>query len=305
MYATPLSRLIEQSIDRLDRTLAGGMPHSAEVISRWMQQLAPNGQRADYFKHPLAFPSLLLPWWVNGWLEGTPNLALQRDLAYSTINGYYHVRLIDNVMDGEATLEPRLLPALNFFHTQFQSIYTRYFPAEHPFWVQFETFWLHSADTALKEATTPVLNEALFWQLSAQKVCAAKIPVAAVCHHCNQPEQVQPWAALIDRLGGWHQFFNDLFDWHRDLAIENTTWFLSEAARRKQLDEPVAAWVAREGFFWGIDKLGEWMAKLQVQAEQLACEPLTVYLQQRRKMLTDAAKQAGPGLQLIARLAKI
>ncbi|GAB4444532.1 MAG: hypothetical protein Kow0031_26970 [Anaerolineae bacterium] len=305
MYPNPLKQLIGQGIAQLDERLAAGMPHSASAIIGWMRQLAPDGQRAAYFTHPLAFPALLLPWWVNASLFGSPADPMLADVTRSTISGYYAIRLIDNVMDGEATVEPGLLPALNFFHSQFQAAYQPYFAAEHPFWVQFEQFWLGSADVSLREGQLTALDEAQFWQLSAQKVSAAKIPVAAICHRHGQPAAFTPWAALIDRLGGWHQLHNDLFDWQRDTQRGGITWFLSEAARRKRPAEPLAGWVAREGFFWGIDTLSQWMAQLQVQAAALGSPPLADWLRQRDTLLADAVAQVTPGLALIARLSAV
>lgn len=302
MYPNSLKSLIGQGIAQLDKRLAAGMPHSAAAIGLWMRGLAPHGDRAAYFTHPLAFPALLLPWWVDSTLTGAPADDLLADVTRSTMSGYYAIRLIDNVMDGEATVEPGLLPALNFFHSQFQAAYQPHFAAEHPFWAQFERFWLGSADVSLRENQLAALDEAQFWQLSAQKVSAAKIPVAAVCHHRGQPDAFAPWAALIDRLGGWHQLHNDLFDWQRDAQRGGVTWFLSEAAHRQRPSEPLAGWVAREGFFWGIDMLRQGMAQLQTQAAALDSPPLADWLRQREAMLAEAVGRVSPGLALIARL---
>ncbi len=305
MYPAQLTHLIGQGIAQLDEQLAAGMPHSAGAVTGWMRQLAPGGERAAYFTHPLAFPALLLPWWAGDSLGGLPADDLLADVTRSTICGYYAIRLIDNVMDGEATVEPGLLPALNFFTCQFQAAYQRWFAAGHPFWAQFEQFWLGGADASLREAQLPALDETQFWQLSAHKVCAAKIPVAAVCHRLGHPAAVAPWVALIDRLGGWHQLHNDLFDWQRDAQRGGVTWFLSEATQRHRPGETLAGWVAREGFFWGIDRLHQWMAQLQVSAAALNSPLLAEWLQQRDKLLAEAVAQVTPGLALIARLAAV
>ena len=74
-----------------------------------MRQLAGSDASADYFCKPHAFPMLQLPWWLERTLRPAPDLALQRDLARSTMCGYYYIRMIDNVMDGHATVEPGLL----------------------------------------------------------------------------------------------------------------------------------------------------------------------------------------------------
>ena len=269
MYPHQLSQIITQAIVRLQTDLHQAAPVMAAQVVPWLESLAGSARPEDYFKHPLAFPALLLPWWVEQSLGPSPDLALQADLAYSTINGYYYIRLIDNLMDGHATVERELLPALNFFHTQFQSTYLPHFPADHPFWPDFTAIWLRSGEAAMEDAALATIDEVAFTRVAAQKVCAAKIPVAAICYRRHRPDLIAPWTEAVDLLGGWHQFLNDLFDWHKDLARQTTTYFLSEAERRRHADELVVSWVAREGFAWGIDQAQGWMSRLKSQAEAL------------------------------------
>lgn len=305
MYPPQLSHIITEAVARLHAEMNQAAPHMAGQVWPWLKQLAGPAQPADYFMHPRAFPALLLPWWVETSFNGAPTPELQADVAYSTINGYYHIRLIDNLMDGHATIELQLLPALNFFHTQFQSAYQPYFPAGHPFWGFFQTTWLHAAEAAMIDAGLPTLNESQFKQIAAQKVCAAKIPVAAVCYAHNRPDCIEPWSRCVDILGGWHQMLNDLFDWHKDLTRQTSTYFLSEAERRRKPDESVLDWVAGEGFVWAIEKLQAWLSALKTLADELPSPHWLDYLDTREAMLNQQKDDVAKGLESLAKIAAI
>lgn len=302
MYPPQLSELIALALSRLQADMSRAAPYMAEQVSLWQKHLAGVGLPEDYFKHPLAFPSLLLPWWLEQAIGGRPDPAFQADLVYSTINGYYAIRLMDNLMDGHTTVELQLLPALNFFSTQFQAAYQPYFAADQPFWLYFTSIWFHSAEVTIRDATLTNLEASQFEQIAAQKVCAAKIPLSAVCYRYHRPDLIEPWAGLVDRLGCWHQFWNDLFGWQRDYNHQIATYFLSEAERRRRPDEPVAVWVVREGFSWAIDWLQEWLSALQDWAVQLDSPSLQSYLHTRQIMLEQQAAEVMPGLQSLARI---
>ena len=285
VYPPQLSHIISNAVTRLHTEIKLAAPFMARQVIPWIKHLAGAHLPASYFTHPLAFPSLLLPWWVEKPLAPAPTAALQADLAYSTINGYYHIRLIDNLMDGHATVERQLLPALNFFHTQFQSSYRPYFDHSHPFWPLFNAVWFRSAEAAMQDAGLTTIDRHQFEQIAAQKVCAAKIPAAAVCYYHNRPNSIEPWSDFIDRFGGWHQFYNDLFDWHKDLTNHTPTYFLSEANRHKRANESILGWVARRGFAWGVHTLQTQMVDLKTLAQNLHSPDAVNYLNASQSML--------------------
>jgi hypothetical protein len=302
MYDPQLSRIIAEAVSRLMADLSQTAPFMAAQVTPWLQQLAGDGQPEDYFKHPLAFPSLLLPWWLERTIHPKPDLALQADLLYSTINGYYYIRLIDNLMDGHATVELELLPALGFFHTRFQTVYQTYFAGDHPFWDQFSTIWLHSAEVAMQDAGLTEIDEAEFTQIAAQKVCAAKIPLVALCYRYERLDLVEPWFRLVDLLGCWHQFLNDLLGWYRDDTRQSCTYFLAEAARRRADAEPLVSWVAREGFDWATGRLAIWMSALKKLAVELDSSDLAHYLDSREQMLQSQQAEVAAGLSNLMKL---
>jgi hypothetical protein len=302
VYEPQLNTIITSTITRLHGEMEAAAPFMAGQVSLWLQQLAGSAQPADYFMHPVAFPALLLPWWLEKSLGAAPELPFQADLAYSTINGYYAIRLIDNLMDGHATVELKLLPALNFFQTQFQQVYQPYFAADHLFWAFFSRTWFHSAEVTMRDASLTGLDARQFEQIAAQKVCAAKIPLAAVCYYHHRPHLIEPWSRLVELLGCWHQFLNDLFGWQRDHQRHTCTYFLSQAERCRKPDEPVAGWVAREGFAWAIDQAQGWMLALQAVAAELDSPDLVAYLDMREEMLLQQQVEVAAGLRSLVRL---
>ena len=302
MYDDTVRDTIIAAIIRIEARMAQTVPFMAKHISTWTRDLSGSAQPADYFLHPLSFPMLLLPWWVEKACRSGPDLPFQSELAYSTTCGYYYIRLIDNAMDGDTDMDLELLPALSFFHSQFQFAYQRYFPANHPFWDHFHDIWLHAAESAMQDATLPSSDRAQFTQIAAQKVCAAKIPVVAVCYRRRRPDCIRAWFQVVDTLGCWHQMLNDLLDWHKDMGHHNQTYFLSEAGRRRATDEPVSTWVVREGFAWGCDILHTWMAELKEMAQHLQSPDLLAYLEARDTLFAERKAQVQAGFQNMARL---
>jgi len=305
MYHPQLNRIIVKAVSRLIAAMSQTAPFMAAQVTPWLKQLAGGNQPEDYFKHPLAFPSLLLPWWLERTIHPEPDLGFQTDLVYSTINGYYYIRLIDNLMDGQATVELELLPALGFFHTQFQTVYQTYFAGDHPFWDQFNTIWLHSAEVAMQDAGLTGIDEAEFTRIAAHKVCAAKIPLVAICYRYERSDLAEPWFRLVDLLGCWHQFLNDLMGWYRDDTRQTYTYFLAEAARSRVDAEPLVRWVAREGFDWATGKLESWMIALKELAVELHSPELAHYLDTRDQMLQTQQAEVTAGLRNLMKLLEL
>ena len=262
VYPEIVSHLIETAIRRLLGEMHQEGPYMAQQAESWMHHLADTAHPADYFKHPLAYPLLLLPWWMEQTIHPQPDLEFQANLIYSSINGYYFIRMIDNVMDGHGATEQKLLPMLGFFHTRFHMAYQTYFGSDHPFWPLFASIGAKSAESALRDAALTDINLKEFTAISGRKVCGGKIPLAAVAYHYDCPHLYQTWQHFHDRLGCWHQMYNDLFGWLKDLKHQTPSYFLSEGRRRKPPEQSVAAWVIHEGFAWGIDLLETWLGEL-------------------------------------------
>lgn len=298
-----LSLIITQSIQRLLDELEQTAPEIASPIEEWMKSLAGGHAPEAYFKHPLAFPTLLMPWWLEESLHAEMDLDFQSDLAYSSINGYYFIRMIDNIMDGEDTDEKKLLPALAFFHTEFQTAYHKHFALDHRFWELYRKTWFGTAQAAIHDASVGEITLGMFEQASAQKVRAALIPVAAVCYKYERHDLIAPWSEFVNRIGKWHQMFNDVFDWHKDSQHGNRTYFLSEAARQKTAGENEFEWILREGLAIGCDTLRLWMLDAQDLADTLRSPALVDYLKARAALFDQRAHASLEGAAVLSKLA--
>ncbi|KPL22561.1 MAG: hypothetical protein AMJ93_06925 [Anaerolineae bacterium SM23_84] len=302
VYDPELGRVISAAFTTFHGNLDQAGAFLARQVHDWLEAMRGEIPPEEVYKHPLSYPMLLFPWWVEKALRQAPDFAWQTDLVYSTVNGYYAIRMIDNLMDGHATIELQILPALNFFYTEFQRPYQRYFAHEHPFWDHFTATWYASAEVTIRDARAETIDRDHFVQVTARKTCAVKIPVAAVCYRYERPDLIPPWAQLVDLFGCWHQMYNDLFDWRQDLERETHTYFLSEAERRKKPAESVTDWVIREGFAWGIETLAAWMAQLQAMSDELGSPDALAYLKTREAMLSERQKIVVAGLQSAAQL---
>lgn len=286
MYDREFSALIESAFTRLrvEAQRSGG--YLGEHIITWVESVYPTDKPEDAFMEEGAYPLLLLPWYAERTFHPEPDLEFQSELVYSTINGYYYIRLLDNIMDGHGAEKPSLLLILSFFHTQFQSPYMRYFGYENPFWDLFREFWMHTAEVTKRDTELIDIDFNTFISVCAQKTCAVKIPLGAVFHHNNQHERIEAWSRFVDLFGCWHQMGDDMNDWVKDSRQATNTYFLSQARRQKRPDEPILDWVIREGFQWGLELMDRWMVELQESARGMGSPELLSYLDLRKELHT-------------------
>jgi hypothetical protein len=302
MIDPDLSRLIESAVERVFITMQQDAPTMAGEVRRWAKSLPRTDSASDYYKHVLGFPFLLIPWWVETSLGLQPDLSVQADLAYVSINGYYFIRMMDNIMDGHVSIERDIMPALAFFSAEWTATLMRSFPADHPFWTAYRQVWYRSAEFTVQDALAKDKTEAMFRAMSGRKVNAAKIPLLAICHLRQRPDLIETWSDFIDRFGMWHLFEEDLFDWHTDLSGGVNTYFLCEASRRKRPDEAIEAWVLREGFGWGIDTLDRWLPDVEQAARLLDCADVLQYLSMRVDTLKQRTDKLDAGMAALRKL---
>lgn len=284
---TNTAQAIERLLDAMHTVAPSMTPHA----TAWMNGLAKTGIAADYFQHPLAFPMLLLPQWVEAAISDRVNENFQADLTYSSVSGYYFIRMIDNVMDEQSALEIRLLPMTAFFHAEATAVYHQYFAAAHPFWHYFSCWNAQSAALAIADGMTDDITLADFKQIAGKKVVGGKIPIAAVLAQHHRLDNLAAWEHFYDKLSCWHQMFNDILSWRKDINHNSFSYFLCEGQRRKATHESLFAWLIRDGFTWGLCILRAWLAELQLLAEGLGSTSLMQYLKQRQHLLETQAKE--------------
>ena len=294
---------ITAAFARLNARLAG-TPSLHQRVLAWLERLSPTQDPADYFRQTRTLPIIDFPAWVEEGLAARPDATFQEDLAYSTIVGYCHIRLLDDIMDGDRAGDVSLLPAAGFFHTEFHGAYTRYFGPDHPFWARFTGLWFRAAEATIADAGLPAISLSQFREISALKVSPAKIPLIATCLHHGRPDALPAWLDVCERVGCVAQMTDDLFDWQEDLEhAGQSTYFLSEAVRRRVGDEPVTAWILREGFAWGVQTIQSWYHDLGAAAAALGSDGLARHLAAEETALTERAARLLPGYRTLASLA--
>jgi hypothetical protein len=302
MHTQEFKDLMKKGLAQLVARLDRDMPLIAPQFQTWMKDLAGSHEPADYFLHPVAFPLMSLPWWLERQLRSDYDPAFQLDLIQANASMYYYVRLVDNVMDGHATVEPKLLPAAGYFVNRFHGSFHPYFQQDHLFWDFFDATWSNFCDVTAADGQLADVDEETFLSLVARKVSAAKISVAAVCHRCDRPDLIPAWGEWIDAFGAWHLFREDLFDWQQDLQLGAVTYLLAEAGRRKRPGEGEAMWMAREGVAWALARLDGWMERLRRFV--FVSTEVSDYLEAREQEVRERAARLKPAFDFIRRLSE-
>jgi hypothetical protein len=210
--------------------------------------------------------------------------------------------MIDNIMDGHHTIEPKLLPALSFFHTQWQMAFQRYFEADHPFWQLYKTIWFQANEIVIRDGLAEKNSYEYYREVSGRKIYGARIPLLAICHRYGQPLAFDEWETVFDEFGRWHQMHNDLFGWMKDYQNGTPTYFLFEAEQRKNSDESIPTWILREGFDWGADHLKNWMDNIKNMSVPLAHPEFGDYLAWRERLFLEQYTEMKPRLSSFVKL---
>ncbi len=297
MDGESLESIVAVALERIRASLERGTPFMAERVRTWMESLRPGHPLEEYWTHPIGFPLLLAPWWLEQTLHRQLDSSFQLELICSAINMYYQLRLTDNIMDGDVPTDRTLLPALGFFHTGFQRPYHRYFGHEHPFWDYFAKVWFHSAEVTMLDSKMSDFDLVQFQQIAGHKTCAATIPLAAVCYRYERTDVLPAWSRFLELYGWWSQMSNDTFGWLKDSQNNAATFFLSESRRRKYPDESVTEWVIREGFEWAMETLETWMAELRALSRDLQNPAIVEHLDMRAAALAKNKSNFSKGLR--------
>lgn len=304
LHDNEFRKLVDDACARIQVELSRRAPFLCEQVRDWMVKLSPTGEAPEYFLQPRSFPLLRLPWWAAKSFADEPDCEFLADVVYSTVNGYYYIRLLDNLMDGHGTVELKILPATAFFHTEFQGTYQRYFEAAHPFWEVFRSAWFSSSEAVTREVNLDRIHHEEFERVSVAKLAAARIPVAAVGFRHGAGEQLRCWEAFTLALARWSQMEDDLFDWHDDLRHGKTSYFLTEARHHKEF-ESVEAWVICEGFQQGMETLRRELTLLRRFVPSLHSPDVIRYLNLREAILESLKVGIGEAFQTLRDVASI
>lgn len=296
--------LVHGACARIEDEFTRRAPFLGRHVRGWMAHLSPTGKAPDYFLQPRSFPLLQLPWWAAGSFTAEHDCEFLADILYSTICGYYYIRMLDNVMDGHATVERKILPATAFFHAEFQVTYQKYFDAAHPFWEVFRTAWFASSDAVTREFFLHRITRSDFERVTVAKLAGARIPLAAVGFRYSAGERLRYWEEFTLAMARWSQMEDDLFDWHDDLRQGKTSYFLTEAGRHTgpgSLD----AWVIGGGFQKEMETLERELIALRRLARALDSPDIVRYLESRQSIMESLKVSIGRAFQVLMDVTRI
>lgn len=296
--------VLEKALSRTLEDLRLEFPAATPLVLPWLDQLSRGTGPIGRFLEPLMFPLFEPPFWVEEVSELDHDEDLQEDLAVSTLNGYYFLRLVDEVMDGHSSTEKTFLSVSAFFHTKFQSIYHRYFPPHHPFWTHFSSIWFSTNEATIAEKLSSSLAREDFFSISANKLAALKIPVIAACHRYGQGQKISSWIHFCDSLGQFFQMLDDVCDWRTDLIDGQPSFFLTEAECNRSREESTEAWVLRAGLPWAKRWLQKKMSALETSAGSLGSMRAERYLRELQTHLEEQWDLWSPGLEELSKLAR-
>jgi hypothetical protein len=299
-----LEQLIEAACSRIQSELTGRAPFLGGKVSHWMTQLSPTDRAPDYFLQPRSFPFLRLPLWAARSFAGEGDTEFLADVVYSTVNGYYYIRLLDNLMDGHGTIELKILPATAFFHGEFQAVYEKYFAAGHRFWEVFHSSWFSASDAVAREMEMDCIDASDFEQITVAKLAGVRIPLAAVGFRYGGGDRLHHWEEFAIALARWSQMEDDLFDWHDDLRHGKSSHFLTEACRLKGA-ATIEGWVLGEGFEAGMETLEKELTAVGSLAAPLKSADVMRYLECRESLLAEQKTTMSAAFQVLRELAGI
>ncbi len=297
MFDPETAAIVSAAFGKL-RAELNGTSYLGPRLLAWLERLAESSDLGAYFEHPYAYPLLQLPLWASRDGAGEADHEFLANVTLSNLCGYYFIRLLDDIMDADSTTDRQLLACATFLQIHIQRPYQRYFPAEHPFWDVFSAICTLTADVTVRDAEFASVSADDFRLVASQKVCGAKIPLAAVCYHVRRPDLIPAWFRFVDRLGEPHQMLNDLMGWYKDAQHANPTYLLSEAERRKSSTEPAAAWIVRSGFDWGLGRVESWLEDA-AEAAPLDNPQALGFIQERLATLQHVRETIEPGLKAL------
>jgi hypothetical protein len=300
-----LRQILQRAADRFYANLNAALPRTAPLIADRLKRVPAGPRTVEVCLATQSFPVFSMPWWMTPRDARGTDGQFQEDLCYSSLNGYYFVRLIDNVQDGDGPADLRqLLPAGGYFHAEFQSPYQRWFPAGHPFWTTFQAAWNEQAEAAAVEAELAEIDLPAFLAVSALKFGAAKGPLAAAAYRYGRQEALPAWFAFVDRLGALSQLANDLFDWHHDSLAGINTYIQSEYRRQRSgPDDTIHRWIMREGFDVGATQIRTWLGDLRTMALRLDAPEAGAWVEKRAALLEQEISVARAALETLRELA--
>ena len=298
-----LEQLIASALQRFDASLRAALPTAAPQLFKFLHGVP---TRTEQVLSVRAFPHFVLPYWISPARARLADTEFQTDVLYSTISGYYSIRLCDNIADNDSPHKLRKLVTCGaYFDSEFIRPYMKYFPTPHDFWNLFDRYWAQQAEVSSADSLLDDVDEKSFASLSSKKFTATKIPISAINFRYQElKDSIERWLRFVDCLGNFSQFNNDLFDWNHDSKYGIRTYISSESKRRAPGDS-LTAWFLREGFDWGAAELKSRFNDVRKEAEGLGNKEVLDWTTTRGLALDRDIVEAHSGLELVKKFGTI
>jgi hypothetical protein len=293
-----------EAVQRLRGTFRARAPSLAGELLAWLRELAGGRPAYHYFLTDAGYPILELPVVIAEGVAPARATAFERDLVYSTVCGYYCIRLVDDALDRDLELDAKHLLWGALLQSEFQNVYARHLPDRPAFWNFFSSTWFECLESTRVDARLADVDFATFSGICAKKTLAGKIPVRATLDYYGASRQNDAWLGLCDALARFVQMADDLMDWPSDLRQAAPSYFLAEARRRRRRRETTAQWVAREGLEWGAALCRDFLAELDARAQRMDSHPLALLLRRRRAEFEKRVERMQLMLREVAPLAR-
>jgi hypothetical protein len=298
-----IQQCLLSAFQRFDENLRAALPRTTPHLLQYLQGVPTRPEQIFDVRN---FPHFLLPYWFSPRAEKVADAEFQIDLLYSSINGYYFIRLCDNIADNDSRQELRkLAPCTLYFDSEAIRPYRKYFPTAHKFWNLFDGLLAQQAEASAADGLLEDVDAETFACLSSRKFTGTKIPMSAVRFRYRGLEsEFEQWLRLVDCLGNFAQFSNDFFDWHHDPTFGIITYLSSEWRRRAPGDS-VTTWFLREGFDWGVAELKSRFHNVTIQSQALRNDAVMDWVIRRGRALDDDIDKVRSGLKLLKTFGRI
>ena len=265
-----LGSILASALEHLKVHLEQDMPLLAPKVFTWLAGLSSSNQPTDRFLGELMYPIFLLPWSLEEELaDGQTNIEWQVELITSSLGGYYYIKLIDDLVDGDVSLDPQLAPAAPWFFWHFQRPYQKHFPLHHPFWhSDFPIGSFGSCDEIRWEQRGGPRTRAEFREVAVQKCSLIRLPLILVADRYSGRQRLPPWLELAEVLACLCQMLDDVTDWRSDLAW-GRSYFLTYGRAAAGGEENLPTWILTDGLRWALSEIAWWWEAVQRASEEI------------------------------------
>ncbi|MBI3990413.1 MAG: class 1 isoprenoid biosynthesis enzyme [candidate division NC10 bacterium] len=219
---------VERFCERLPEPLLGQWCHLKGYLATFSESRDPR----EFFHHPHAFPSLLLPFWVGTGIGFRPEDETVEEIIKATLLNYFYLRIQDNVMDEPDRFDATLLLLGNEVLHECYRVYHSTFPAGSPFWDHYTRLWQDFSRATLWEKQEHWRRFAPFTETDVELLGKKFVPIAIPCVAFallqNRPEAIASLERMVQYLGVGIQLVNDLTDMQEDLQRQDYTYLLTQ-----------------------------------------------------------------------------